>query len=547
MFYLLKEFYKEESFNMIAMISTSFFINLFQSNGISYVTANIIEYAQNRNFKLIQRFFLFFIILSCIYILLSNFYRYFQNKLLTKLKQWVKTKLLSMILSTNNENLTFMNFSNFAGPIHRISTIAFLFFTDFMNYFLPNLLFLFIIITYFLYKNIWFGSLIILGNLLIFLYVYLNVENMFKHNILYESNITESENMLVEILANIEKIISRGESKNEFTDYTKITDDAINSSYLFYENVNYHNILMNVILYIVLFVAIAYLIYLYHEKKFDITTFITFFTLLMLYRDKMISSIQQVPDFVEFIGRANAVMSMFNDLEKNYNNTVANQYPDHHLSFTHFRFENVYFQYATTGQKIYDNYSTDIHVENKIIGITGLSGKGKSTFAKLVLKLYQPDSGAIYIDNVNLQEIDPDYLRQNIVYINQNTKLFDRKVIDNIFYACNDTEKCDANYKKIMEYPKIRELYKNIDFEEKTAGAGGESLSGGQRQIVNIISGLINPCKVLILDEPTNALDGELKKEILQIIREFRADKTAIFIITHDKDCYPLFDDVLQL
>jgi ABC-type multidrug transport system ATPase subunit len=98
-----------------------------------------------------------------------------------------------------------------------------------------------------------------------------------------------------------------------------------------------------------------------------------------------------------------------------------------------------------------------------------------------------------------------------------------------------------------MEYPKIRELYKNINLEKKNAGAGGESLSGGQRQVINIISGLISPSKILILDEPTNALDSELKKEILEVIREFKKEKTAVFIITHDKECYPLFDDVLQL
>jgi ABC-type bacteriocin/lantibiotic exporter with double-glycine peptidase domain len=546
-FYLLKEFYAEEQFNTIAMVLTSFFINIFQSNGISYVTANIIESIHDKNFNSVKNFFFLFVILSCIYVFLSSFYRYFQNKLLTKLKQWVKIKLLSMILTNNNENLKFMNFSKMGGPINRISIISFLFFTDFLNYLLPNITFLLIIILYFLYKSLTLGALVILGNVLMLLYVYLNMENMFSHNLKYETNITDTESMLAEILSNIEKIISRGEIKNEYDSYDEKIKETIDSSYLFYENVNYHNIVMNIILFVVLFIAISYLIYLVFNKSIDITTFITFFTLLMLYRDKMIATIQQVPDFIEFIGRATAVLHYFENIEKEYTDNVEREYAPLKLTFTRIRFENVYFQYPTTLQKIYENYSTDLYVENKIIGITGMSGKGKSTFAKLLLKLYKPDSGDIYIDDMNIQDIDPDYLRQNIVYINQNTRLFDRKVIENIYYACNNAEKCEANYKRIMEYPKIRELYRNVDIEEKNAGAGGESLSGGQRQVVNIISGLIAPSKILILDEPTNALDGELKKEVLQIIRDFKKEKTAIFIITHDKECYSLFDDVLKL
>jgi ABC-type bacteriocin/lantibiotic exporter with double-glycine peptidase domain len=546
-YYLLKEFYNEEYVNTIAMVTTSFFINLFQSNGISYITANIIEFTYKKDLSSVKNFFFLFIVLSCIYLILYSFYRYFQNKLLIKLRQWVKSKLLSMILLTNNEELKFINFSKLANPIQRISTISFLFFTDFINFLLPNLIFLFVIIVYFLYKNIFFGLLMIFGNILMFIYVLLNYKNMFSYISAYENNMVDSESMLVEILSNLEKIVSRGESKTEILDYDSKINETIRASYSFYENVNYHNIAMSIILYVVIFIAIAYLIYLVFHKDLDVTTFITFFSLLLIYRDKMISTILQVPDSVEFIGRVEVILHLFEDLVNDYNNRSENKYKSIDIPFTNIRFDNVSFQYASTGQQIYDNFSFEINVENKIIGITGSSGKGKSTFAKLLVRLYQPDKGDIYINNVNIKDIDPDYLRKNIVYINQNTRLFDRKLIENIYYACSDPEKCKDNFKNIMEYKKIRELYKNIDIENKEAGAGGEGLSGGQRQVANIISGLISPSKILILDEPTNALDGELKKEILNIIRDLKNTKTAIFIITHDKDCYSLFDDTMRL
>jgi ABC-type bacteriocin/lantibiotic exporter with double-glycine peptidase domain len=166
---------------------------------------------------------------------------------------------------------------------------------------------------------------------------------------------------------------------------------------------------------------------------------------------------------------------------------------------------------------------------------------------KLLIKLYSPEEGQILIDNVDIKTIDTDYLRKNITYVNQNSRLFDRKVIDNIMYGCNNPEKCDQHLAFILKYKKIQQLFQGIDFKQKQSGALGENLSGGQRQIVNIISGLINPSKILILDEPTNALDPELKKEIIQIIKEFKKHKKGILIISHDRDLFPIFDENIKL
>lgn len=98
-----------------------------------------------------------------------------------------------------------------------------------------------------------------------------------------------------------------------------------------------------------------------------------------------------------------------------------------------------------------------------------------------------------------------------------------------------------------MQYPHIAKLYQNMDINTKQAGLLGENLSGGQRQIVNMIGGFINPSKILILDEPTNALDPELKHEVIGLIEDFKIYKQAILIITHDRDVFSLFDDELKM
>jgi ABC-type branched-subunit amino acid transport system ATPase component len=160
--------------------------------------------------------------------------------------------------------------------------------------------------------------------------------------------------------------------------------------------------------------------------------------------------------------------------------------------------------------------------------------------------MYHPSSGIIMVDGKNLEEVDTDYIRENITYVNQSSKLFDRKVLENIYYGCKDAEKCERALAEILSYPKIKELYRNVDLNDG-AGPLGENLSGGQRQVANIISGMINPTKILILDEPTNALDPELKREILLMIQRFRKYKKCIMIITHDRDVYSLFDETVEI
>jgi ABC-type lipoprotein export system ATPase subunit len=93
----------------------------------------------------------------------------------------------------------------------------------------------------------------------------------------------------------------------------------------------------------------------------------------------------------------------------------------------------------------------------------------------------------------------------------------------------------------------MRELFKNIDIDNKKSGNLGENLSGGQRQVVNIIGGLINPSKVLILDEPTNALDHALKWEVMRLIKEYSSTKNAILIISHDQEISSMFTNVVKL
>lgn len=546
-YFLLKKFFNEQKYKTILILIISFIINIFQINIISYITANIINSIQKNNLNLVYQYYKYFIVISLIYIFLYNFYKLLQNSLLTKLRQWIRSELIKIVLVINNENFSNINFTKLISPINRISGNCFLVFNNIFTYLIPNISLLFIISGYFLIKNKLFGFLFLLANIIIGLYIYYTWNDMMYHNNIYEKHSHENESYLVEILNNIDKIISRGQSINEVNNFSEKSNNCINYAYKFYSNSNYYGIIINILILLITCLSIGYLIYLYKFKNINITIFITFFTILLLYRDRIIVSIQQIPDFIEFIGRSINVLDMFKNMNEDYVKIINKKYNNTLLKFNKIKFENVSFSYSRNDKKIFNNFNIELNLNSeKVIGIFGSSGNGKSTFVKLIIKMLKYD-GNIYIDDININNIDGNYIRKNITYVNQNSSLFDKNIIDNILYGCTNINHCSKYLDKIMSYKKVKELFKNLDFQNKNAGLRGENLSGGQRQVINIISGLILESKIIILDEPTNALDIELKKEIIEIIKYFRNYKKCIIIISHDKDIFNIFDKKITI
>ena len=156
--------------------------------------------------------------------------------------------------------------------------------------------------------------------------------------------------------------------------------------------------------------------YLYLNKLIDIETFIAFFTILLLYRDRLSGNYESLVDYIEFAGKLEYVTDMFTDLVGEYEEVKDKVYKPITLAFEKIKYENISYKYPGTETMIFDNFTLELNLDNQIIGVTGISGKGKSTFVKLLVKLYRPLSGAIYIDDTNIENVDPTYIRKNITY-----------------------------------------------------------------------------------------------------------------------------------
>jgi ABC-type uncharacterized transport system fused permease/ATPase subunit len=168
---LLLKFLEKEKFYSIILFILTILLTLFQVNGISFITANIITFMQKKDFNLVNEYFNYFVIASFIMIVVFYIYKIIQNKLVIELSSWIKKEMLDIIFKTNNENFSGINFTEFITPINRISHGSYLLFYNVLTEMIPNLGFIIMVSLYFLYTNTLFGIGFFIANLFIIFYV----------------------------------------------------------------------------------------------------------------------------------------------------------------------------------------------------------------------------------------------------------------------------------------------------------------------------------------------------------------------------------------
>jgi len=548
--YLFEKFAQCQKWNMTGLLFISLFLSFIYTKISSKINANIIQNINKNNPSGAFQFFWYFVGAAIIYLIALYVYKWVQNNLLMNLTNWVKKELFEIILKSNYENMKNLNFADFITPITRIASASTSLLNDLIGNFIPTLGFLAVISIYFFWKDWKLGVGFLVGNILLFSYLFICWKDMFRYKQEQEVIVVENERYILDNLNNMDKVIYRGTMDKELEILEEKTKKCIDFSVKMMRYMTNHMFIMNTGIYVVFFGSMYYILHLFSKQKMDSLTLITFLTILIMYRDNISDTVQSVPHNMDLIGRIELILHEFNEMNdyENVINIINKQvnYDKKKLTFDTIKFQNVSFQYPNVDRAVFENYSKEVDLNHKIIGITGLSGNGKSSFVKLILRLHECSKGKILIDGVDIKTIDPTYIRENITYVNQNSRLFDRQILENIFYGCKDVSKCDGHLKEILSLEKIQELYRNVSLESD-AGPLGENLSGGQRQVANLISGLINPTKILILDEPTNALDPNLKREVLSLIQQFRDYKSCIMIITHDRDVFSLFDETIEI
>jgi subfamily B ATP-binding cassette protein MsbA len=207
------------------------------------------------------------------------------------------------------------------------------------------------------------------------------------------------------------------------------------------------------------------------------------------------------------------------------------------------RFDDVRFTYEG-GKEVLHGISFDAQ-PGTVTALVGSSGSGKSTIIGLVAAFHNPDSGAVYVDGVDLATVRLESYRTRLGVVLQDSFLFDGTILENVSFS-----RPDASYESIMEACRIARV---DEFAEKFAdkydtivGERGVKLSGGQRQRISIARAILADPRILILDEATSSLDSESEQMIQEGLAYLMRGRTT-FVIAHRLSTIRRADQILVI
>lgn len=194
---------------------------------------------------------------------------------------------------------------------------------------------------------------------------------------------------------------------------------------------------------------------------------------------------------------------------------------------------NLSFKYPQGNTNLFDNLSLTIPYGKKV-AFVGSSGSGKSTIVKLLLRVYDYDLGSITFNGTELKNIDGQYLRKNIGYVEQHVDLFDETIKENILIGIEESRKTEieSRLEEVAKHARITEFYHRLGEAkfDTYIGERGVKLSGGERQRIGIARAIIKNPDILIFDEATASLDTENEAKVMEAINDVSKGKTSIII-----------------
>lgn len=382
-----------------------------------------------------------------------------------------------------------------------------------------------IVATILLTKTHWFFSLSLLIWVPICIFIiYRNINTVRNLSIMTAESDAKIWGQVVDSFSNIFSIKYFATNRYEERELNKVQDEYKQNSWDKGVFLTRLYLLLGLVFSTYILICIYFLISLYQEHKITAGDFAFVFAINYKIVDQLFSLTHSLREFITNWG------TIEKSLELVANAPVIRDTPNASILYItkgRIEFQGIKFHYKGT-DPLFNNLSVIIKPGQKV-GLVGYSGGGKTTFANLLLRLYEVTEGSILIDSQNIAKVTQESLRKSIGMIPQDPSLFHRSLMENIRYGridASDEEVIEAA-KKAHAHEFIIKLPKSYD---SLVGERGVKLSGGQRQRIAIARAILKNAPILILDEATSQLDSITESNIQDSMLDLMQGKTALVI-----------------
>ena len=475
---------------------------------------------------------------------------YYDKVSYPKMEKFIRFKLVDVIFKNIEVNYDDENISNIILKLLQIPNIVVTCTQNFIYWIITFVITVVSILAYILYINVEIGGfMIILFSLfcITYYYVLMKVKNK-------SSEREKEEKVLMthvdDVLSNSLSVIAckKVDDEKEYLENKHIIYDEKNEEQMWYSSKGVY--LFSFIVTAILVVYVYVILRFYQAKKITSQDTIKLVIIILFFIRYLKTTINRTVQIVVFYGK---LAESEENIKNILNKTVINGTKKNITITGDIEFRNVSFEYNSEDPKIIhetnetneevpptnkekqkslDNVSFKIKTLDRV-AIIGTNGSGKSTIIKLIMGYYNVSSGQVLHNGINVLDINREYLRNKIAVINQKVVLFNRSIIDNICYGNNIPKE---KVKHILKNLHIMRVFKNQpEGLETLAGLHGSALSGGQKQIIYLLRCYLSNKPIIIMDEPTAAVDSTHKKYIMKMIDEM-AKKSTLIVVTHDAE-----------
>lgn len=455
-----------------------------------------------------------------------------------KMEKFIRFKLVDAIFKNIEVNYEDENISNTILKLLMIPNTVVSSTQSFIYMIVTFCITVFAILTYITYLNIQIGGLMIFS-FIIFLFIYYYVLIKIKNK--SEERATEEKILMThidDVLSNSLSVIAckKVEEEKDFLESKHNIYDEKHENQIWYSSKGTYLFAFFITAILVLYIYI--ILRFYKAKKITSETTVKLVIIVLFFIRYLKSTISRTVHIVIGYGK----LAESEEIVQNILNTIT---PNGNKSGMpvngQIEFKNVSFNYGKKmegGEGGDQNSNSLENVSFKInpldrVAIIGTNGSGKSTIVKLIMGYYKVSSGQILHNGVNVLDINREYLRSKIACVNQKVVLFNRSIIDNICYG-NTIPK--EKVKQIIRELHVMRIFKNHPQGLETiAGLHGSKLSGGQKQIIYLLRCYLSKKPIIIMDEPTAAVDTSSKKYIMRMVDEM-AKQSTLIVVTHDAE-----------
>ena len=480
-----------------------------------------------------------------LYVLIDAMYMfnsYYDKINYPKMEKFIRFKLIDAIFKNIEVNYEDENISNTILKLLMIPNIVVSSTQSFIFMIITFCITVFAILFYITYLNVKIGGImILLFVVFIIIYYYILIKIKDKS----EDRANEEKILMThidDVLTNSLSVISckKVEQEKDFLESKHSVYDEKNEEQIWFSSKGSYLFAFFITAILVLYIYV--ILRFYKAKKITSDTTVKLVVIVLFFIRFLKSSVSRTVHVVIGYGRLAESEAIIQTI---LNNTAPNGNKSGMPINGEIEFKNVSFSYGKKmeggegGNNESDKNANSLeNVSFKIkpldrVAIIGTNGSGKSTVIKLLMGYYNCSSGQVLHNGVNVLDINREYLRSKIACINQKVVLFNRSIIDNICYGNNIPKE---KVKQILRELHVMRVFKtHAQGLETLAGIHGSALSGGQKQIIYILRCYLSKKPIIIMDEPTAAVDSTHKKYIMRMIDEM-SKKVTLIVVTHDTE-----------